>query len=96
MTDISAGGWQSSHSIPEDRGLLGAFTEVSDNNKVRLLVGMGSVLTKQRILLKIINSIPAEAKMASSAEEDNLHKLKAVYTSCMDTVSCRVPIRSIS
>jgi len=29
-----AGGWQSTHSIPEDRGLLGSFNQVSDNNKV--------------------------------------------------------------
>jgi len=31
---MSAGGWQSTHSIPEDRGLLGSFNQVSDNNKV--------------------------------------------------------------
>jgi hypothetical protein len=48
---------------------------------------LGAVLTVQRILLKIINAIPGEAKLAPTAEEDNLHKLKAVYTSCMDTVS---------
>jgi predicted metalloendopeptidase len=30
----TAGGWQSTHSIPEDRGLLGSFNQVSDNNKV--------------------------------------------------------------
>jgi hypothetical protein len=48
---------------------------------------MPSILTAQRILLKIINAIPGDAKIAPTAEEDNLHKLKAVYTSCMDTVS---------
>jgi hypothetical protein len=48
---------------------------------------MHLVLTAQRILLKIINAIPGDAKVAPTAEEDNLHKLKAVYTSCMDTVS---------
>ena len=47
---------------------------------------MRAVLTAQRILLKIINSIPSDAKVAPTAEEDNLHKLKAVYTSCMNTV----------
>jgi len=36
LTDHIAGGWQSTHSIPEDRGLLGSFNEVSDNNKVHL------------------------------------------------------------
>jgi hypothetical protein len=45
------------------------------------------MLTAQRILLKIVNAIPGDAKDAPTAEEDNLHKLKAVYTSCMDTVS---------
>jgi predicted metalloendopeptidase len=34
--DVVAGGWQETHSIPEDRGLLGSFNEVSDNNKVRI------------------------------------------------------------
>jgi hypothetical protein len=48
---------------------------------------MQAVLIIQKILLKIINSIPSDAKVAPTAEEDNLHKLKAVYTSCMDTVS---------
>jgi hypothetical protein len=48
---------------------------------------MRRILTAQKILLKIINAIPGDAKMAPTAEEDNLHKLKAVYTSCMDTVS---------
>jgi hypothetical protein len=43
-------------------------------------------------LLKIINAIPTDSKLFSSAEDDNLHKLKAVYTSCMDTVSW--PVRS--
>jgi hypothetical protein len=47
---------------------------------------MQAVLMIQKILLKIINAIPGDAKMAPTAEEDNLHKLKAVYTSCMDTV----------
>jgi hypothetical protein len=46
-----------------------------------------AVLITQKILLKIINAIPGNAKMAPTAEEDNLHKLKAVYTSCMDTVN---------
>ena len=47
---------------------------------------MQAVLIIQKILLKIIDSIPSDAKVAPTAEEDNLHKLKAVYTSCMDTV----------
>jgi hypothetical protein len=38
-------------------------------------------------MLDIINAIPEGKKLAPSAEEDNLQKLKAVYTSCMDTVS---------
>jgi hypothetical protein len=44
-------------------------------------------LTLQRVLLKIISSIPSDSKLAPTAEEDNLKKLKAVYTSCMDAVS---------
>jgi hypothetical protein len=55
---------------------------------------MQTVLTAQRILLKIINAIPGDAKVAPTAEEDNLHKLKAVYTSCMDTVSQSKQLRT--
>ncbi|OWT41367.1 endothelin-converting enzyme [Cryptococcus neoformans] len=68
---FAVGGWQESNSIPEDRGLYGAFNEVSDNNK--------------KLILKVLSSIPDEKPgNDATVDERNLAKLKAVYTSCMD------------
>lgn len=44
IADPLAGGWQETHSIPEDRGLLGSFNEVSDNNKVSSLYESAGLL----------------------------------------------------
>ncbi|KIR28825.1 endothelin-converting enzyme [Cryptococcus deuterogattii LA55] len=68
---FATGGWQASNSIPEDRGLYGAFNEVSDNNK--------------KLILKVLGSISDEKPgKDATVDERNLAKLKAVYTSCMD------------
>lgn len=46
-------------------------------------------LPAQKIILKVLEAIPSQGLMvAESAEEANLHKLKDVFTSCMDVV-CR-------
>jgi len=71
--EFATGGWQASHDIPADRGLYGSFNSVADNNK--------------KIILKVLDAIPSDNFAAPSANDENLHKLKAVYTSCMDVVS---------
>ncbi|WVF71990.1 hypothetical protein IAT40_006801 [Kwoniella sp. CBS 6097] len=69
--EFATGGWQASHSIPADRGLYGAFHEVADNNK--------------KILLKVLDSIPNKKPgKDASVDEQNLAKLKSVYSSCID------------
>lgn len=70
--EFANGGWMQSHAIPADRGLLGSFTLVQDNNK--------------RILTKIIDSIPDSKSANLDANQDNLRKLKDTYNSCMNTV----------
>lgn len=66
------GGWIASHDIPADRGIFGSFNAVADRNK--------------KIILKVIDSIPSSTSdiAPSSAEEANLHKVRAAYESCMD------------
>ncbi|ODN83287.1 hypothetical protein L202_01458 [Cryptococcus amylolentus CBS 6039] len=68
---FATGGWQESSSIPADRGLYGAFNEVSDNNK--------------KIILKVLDAIPSDKPgREATTDEKNLYKLKSVYSSCID------------
>lgn len=67
---FAVGGWLDNAVIPADRGLIGSFNEVSDNNK--------------RILIKVIEGIPQEEPLAADPEKENLRKLRNVYDSCMD------------
>ncbi|KAK8869620.1 hypothetical protein IAR55_000187 [Kwoniella newhampshirensis] len=70
--EFATGGWAATHSIPADKGIYGAFNEVADNNK--------------KIILRVLDAIPSgKPKKDASADELNLAKLKAVYTSCIDT-----------
>lgn len=71
--EFANGGWLEAHPIPADRGLVGTFTVVQDNNR--------------KILTKIIDGIPDSSEASSlDAEHDNLRKLKDTYLSCMNTV----------
>ncbi|EIW70025.1 hypothetical protein TREMEDRAFT_29362 [Tremella mesenterica DSM 1558] len=69
--EYATGGWSSSHSIPPDRASYGSFNAVADDSKV--------------VLLKVINAIPDELPKDAGPEERNLHKVKAAFSSCMDT-----------
>ncbi|WVQ78577.1 hypothetical protein IAT38_000663 [Cryptococcus sp. DSM 104549] len=69
--EFATGGWQAANSIPEDRGLYGAFNEVADGNK--------------KLIVKVLDAIPStKPGKDASLDEKNLAKLKAVYSSCMD------------
>ncbi|WWD16116.1 hypothetical protein CI109_100541 [Kwoniella shandongensis] len=69
--EFATGGWAAANSIPADKGLWGAFSEVQENNK--------------KTILKILDAIPASKPgKGATTDELNLAKLKAVYTSCMD------------
>lgn len=66
-----AGGWTKSHPIPADKGRLGTFTVLSQENK--------------QVIREILEStdIPT-TDVARSYDEQTLHKLRGMYASCMD------------
>ncbi|ORX33753.1 hypothetical protein BD324DRAFT_584453 [Kockovaella imperatae] len=67
FVEFATGGWKASHTLPDDKALIGTFMEVDENNKA-----------------KIISAIPSKLQDSADVHQQNLHKLKSAYESCMD------------
>ena len=47
----------------------------------------------QKLLIEIIAAVPEKLDSSPGAHEENLHKLKTTYNSCMDIVSRALTLR---